>query len=117
MGQGVACRNYRVALFVLQKRKCLFCGKFCKFDSKGYTQFTLEHIVPKRFGGKNYRNVVGSCFKCNLKRARRIELLPATQHPAVLENLRQESQQIHERLNLWNLTYLATRITPQQLSR
>ena len=67
-------RSYKASkerLFISQKKKCRWCGKFCKMNGSGgeRTQFTVDHVIPLILGGTNHwMNMVGSCFKCNSKR-------------------------------------------------
>ena len=71
-----AYKNSRERILISQKRKCKWCGKFCKKHGNGGepTQFTVDHVIPLHVGGTNHwMNTVGSCFKCNNKRNREWE--------------------------------------------
>lgn len=47
--------------------KCQYCGISLKPANA-----TLDHIIPKSYGGKNsYTNCVTSCFPCNNKKSNR----------------------------------------------
>lgn len=93
----------RAKFYIAQNKKCLFCGKFCKFFGVGseHTLFTLEHVVPLRFGGKNYGNVVGACAKCNQKRATEIDKATKVQHRQIFENRYKENLRLQKRI-IWN---------------
>ncbi|OGS20764.1 MAG: hypothetical protein A3J83_01635 [Elusimicrobia bacterium RIFOXYA2_FULL_40_6] len=44
--------------------KCCYCGKKLTTD-----KLNLDHIIPRSRGGKtDWKNVVTSCFSCNLKK-------------------------------------------------
>lgn len=84
----------RRVLYEAQKRKCVFCGKFCRFSGRGGepTLFTNEHIIPLRFGGSGTHNIVGACHKCNDKRAKEIDQAPRERHKAIFINRFMEQQ-------------------------
>lgn len=62
----------KLEMFVGQKHKCWFCGRFCWIKSGNKridTQFTTEHIYPRSCGGNHHpENVIGCCHRCNQKR-------------------------------------------------
>lgn len=48
-------------IFNKTKGKCFYCG--CVLD---FSNFHIDHFVPKIHGGKDRNNVVPSCPDCNL---------------------------------------------------
>lgn len=67
-------RNRRVKLWEKQDGKCCYCNrpmwvKGVHEKRKNSLQATLEHKIPKAFGGKNHmENLACSCQDCNTKR-------------------------------------------------
>ena len=64
-------RSHRLRLWEAQKGKCHWCNRDCVLDGSGgdSKQFTVDHLISIGVGGTNHwRNIVGSCFKCNKSR-------------------------------------------------
>jgi HNH endonuclease len=54
----------RNAVFKRDNFSCVYCGK-----ALDYKSITLDHIVPKKFGGKStFENCVSSCQPCNFRK-------------------------------------------------
>lgn len=53
----------RRTVFARDEYKCQYCGQTAK-------DLTIDHVVPKRHGGKTvWDNVVASCRRCNMKKS------------------------------------------------
>jgi len=66
-------RSHRLRLWEAQHGKCWWCKCDCVLEGSGgdVKQFTVDHIISISVGGTNHwRNLVGSCFKCNNKRGK-----------------------------------------------
>ncbi len=60
-------RFSRNNVYIRDNYQCLYCGKYCNIRD-----ITLDHVVPKSFGGKKtWTNMATSCKKCNTKKANR----------------------------------------------
>ena len=54
-----------------QDFRCWLCG-----TRRPWKKFTLDHVTPRRFGGRNNRdNFKLACLECNLERGRAVERL------------------------------------------
>lgn len=59
--------------YINQRGICVFCNKFMYLTDnqpRCKSSFaTIEHIIPRSHGGKNYKdNLVVSCYRCNTAR-------------------------------------------------
>ena len=63
-------RRDRERLYLQQKGKCWWCGRDCRLEeARTEDGFTVDHVIPlSRFGTNHWRNIVGSCHKCNEER-------------------------------------------------
>jgi hypothetical protein len=64
-------KSHRQRLWISQHGICWWCGKECVFNGMGgeALHFTIDHIIPLSANGTNHwRNMVGSCHKCNINR-------------------------------------------------
>lgn len=53
-----------------EQLRCFWCKRPMRYrDSTG------DHVIPRRLGGKDGRNIVASCERCNLFRAVELHLL------------------------------------------
>ena len=61
----------RFRLWEAQHGCCHWCNRECSLTVEGSSFFTVDHIIPLSYGGTNHwRNMVGSCKKCNGNRER-----------------------------------------------
>lgn len=99
MAGGRTNKEKRRVLYDAQKGKCVFCGRFCRFEGRGGEPmlFTNEHVVPLYFGGTRSNNIVGACFQCNLKRASVINRAPKSGHKSIFISRFQEQQRFKKR--------------------
>ncbi len=51
------------ALWKLQKRRCIWCGEFCRRDDA-----TVDHVIPKYHNAEILDNKVCACRECNQRR-------------------------------------------------
>lgn len=57
----------RMGVFTRDRFTCQYCGKKLPVD-----KLTVDHVTPKRFGGKTtWDNVVTCCVPCNTKKSDR----------------------------------------------
>ena len=64
-------RMDRERLWEAQKGICGWCQRECIRDGNGgkTNEFTVDHLIPLAFGGTNHwRNLIGSCHRCNKNR-------------------------------------------------
>ncbi len=53
-------------LFRHQKGLCHYCKKMMVKEPNKALSVTIEHLIPRSFGGTNDRyNLVGACMRCN----------------------------------------------------
>ena len=80
----------RAKLFIFQQAKCANCFRECTLEkpTKKRRMFTVDHVIPKRLGGTNaWRNLVGLCIGCNLKKggqmpsAKLLHFVAKREHP------------------------------------
>ena len=78
----------------------------CQYCGKNHSPMTVDHVVPKQFGGKDtWENLVCACIKCNNKKGNR------TPEQANLYLIRKPTKPSH----LFYLQYLITK--PQETWR
>jgi 5-methylcytosine-specific restriction endonuclease McrA len=75
----------------------------CQYCGKSHTQLTVDHIVPKQYGGKDsWENLVCACVRCNCKKGNRtpekagMKLLKIPKKPSRLFFLQFYIDQPHE---------------------
>ena len=60
-------KETRLAIYIRDRFSCLYCGKDLR--SGDFQDVTLDHLVPRSFGGHNRpSNLVTSCKRCNCSR-------------------------------------------------
>lgn len=78
------------------RHKCQYCGKTA-------LPLTVDHIIPKHFGGKQtWENLVCACFRCNNRKGNKtpdqvgMELIKQPQKPSKLFFLQYFIEKPHE---------------------
>lgn len=90
--------QYREFLFKAQEAKCAFCSQVC-VDAREDVEnsFTIEHVIPKAYGGSNSRtNLVGCCKKCNQARAVELQAIEIEYKKNVSKALRKRWNEFME---------------------
>jgi len=68
---GKRARRVRHRLAQKQNFRCCYCKRV--FTGDGATRATIEHIKPKRDGGRNnIENLAAACLHCNQHRGKQI---------------------------------------------
>jgi hypothetical protein len=64
-------QSRRVSIFKEQKGLCYYCHapmeRFPKYQHAP-NEFTLDHLKPRSKGGTKGDNLVGACYKCNIRK-------------------------------------------------
>jgi 5-methylcytosine-specific restriction endonuclease McrA len=67
-----------------QNHRCCYCGVRTTDEQGRGDSATLEHILPRRHGGRDdYANVVMACHGCNNSRGDRVMTLPILCYMAI----------------------------------
>jgi len=63
-------KAWRPILGEAQNWRCCYCGcVMTDAHSKSQTRITVEHVIPRRFGGSNHwLNLAAACKRCNYER-------------------------------------------------
>ena len=86
-------------IFLRDEFTCKYCGK------KGITM-TVDHIIPKSYGGKSsFLNCVASCLDCNLKKRNRTPEEAGMEIIGKKPYLPTIAEFIQKKAKLFNLTY------------
>jgi 5-methylcytosine-specific restriction endonuclease McrA len=60
-------RFNRHNIYLRDKNTCQYCGK-----TSSKSELNLDHVIPRTQGGKtNWKNIVCSCYPCNLRKGGR----------------------------------------------
>lgn len=80
-------------------------GHRCQYCNKNVPNLTIDHIVPRRFGGEDtWENLVTACAPCNSKKGHRtpeqagLKLLRRPKRPDQISFIRQSARGVH---NSW----------------
>lgn len=98
--------NYRGYEIVLSRKNILRRDEFrCQYCGQHDPQLTLDHVVPKRHGGKDtWENLVAACIRCNNVKGDRtpeqaeMPLLKQPKKPHYVQFLKQH---IEEPIHSW----------------
>lgn len=67
-------RVFATCLVAVQSGRCFYCDTILDGPTTKRpraNQWTRDHVVPQRAGGKNFRNVVLACHRCNSDKGHR----------------------------------------------
>ena len=63
-------RGDRLRLWGQQQGRCWWCKRQCRLDGDPEDDYwNVDHVIPlSHWGTNHWRNLVGSCYKCNEER-------------------------------------------------